>query len=352
MYEGKLQKIATKRLLVFPISAGIILLFTVLWHFAYNRTVNAINAIQIVLTNASGDVPKEMPSLADLNVLSDILKHINQSKIARYRWIGLGQGYRIYKITDAQYRTVLHSKFTAYLKSTLVLHIQKGLGGNKLALFDALKVYLTITSPLHYDKNVIMSWYRRYWELIYPNNPVLVGRLQKHLYSLLQLKSRLWGADVILVQRVQEALQALSLPDLAFLELQGEYEPVDVPIFPKSVIAGVSLKNAKVSAFYSSENFKEIYKQKIPHIKSILAKGSWVLGAQKKTVVTAQEEAKLAEKVRSIYLKFYAAEWAKSLAYIQLTPEKTLSEVQAAIKEILDSDSQLMPADLSLYYHA
>jgi len=342
MDEEKSKRISTKRLLALPIAAAIILIFILLWHVAYNHTVDVINTVQTTLIKTPSEVPQNMPWLAQLTVLKKVLTYLDQPKVLRYRWVGLSQTQDIYKAANAQYHAILHTKFLPYLESTLQQHIQLGLKRNKLALFDALKVYLTITSSSHYDKNVILSWYRRYWNLLYPHNAVLVADLLNYLHALLASNTALWEANPVLVQQAQKALQSLPLADLAFLELQGECEPVNVPVFSKNNIAGLFLKNAKIPAFFSDKVFKEIYNQKIPQIKTVLAKGNWVLGTKQGTLISGKQEVELVKKLRSIYLKFYTSAWAKTIVHIQLMPETTLPEAQAAIRQIIDPQSPLM----------
>ena len=331
----------SERLLTFPIAAAFIFGFTLLWHAGYNQTIRIIDKVQAELTTMPTNVPDNLPWLSTLNILSKVLDTVHEQQIVRYQWIGLLQTHQLKNKSQKAYQSLLKTQFTPYMKSSLLTQIQLGIKKDKLALFDALKTYLSISEERYYDKDIIMNWYRTYWKALYPNDLTLQANLQHHLFMLLESDEPLWKSDAGLIKQAQTALKKLSLADLAFLELQGEYDATSVSIFPNGDLDGVSLKNATVPAFFSTEHFKAIFSDKIPHIGKILAKGNWVLGTTTGKTISSKQQAVIAKKIRTMYLQYYTNVWANTVADIRLQPASTYSDVVQRIDNVIDDHSSL-----------
>ena len=333
---------ATRRLFTFPIAAAIIFVFTLLWHFGYNQTTMIMNSAQEILASTPNNLPNNLPWLSKLNTLGDILETMDEKQIIRYQWLGLLQADHLHHLTKKAYQSLLKRQFTLYIKSTLLSEIQLSIKkGDKLSLFDGLKAYLSISESKYFDKNTIMSWYQTYWKALYNKNLSLQAKLQHHLFILLESNKPLWQPDHDLIKTAQMILQKLSLSDLAFLELQGEYGTTNVPIFSNGDLEGISLKNAMVPSFFSTEHFKQIFNDKIPHIGKILAKGNWVLGTTTGKNISSTQQAAVAEKIRQTYLQYYTNIWAGTVTKIHLKPATNYADVLQRINNVLDTHSNL-----------
>lgn len=335
------SRYASERLLTFPIVAAIIFGFTLLWHAGYDQTIRIINNVQENLAATPSDVPSTMPWLSKLNILSNVLGTIHQNQMIRYQWVGLIQIHQMRKIADKEYKILLRTQFTPYVKSAVLTQIQMGMKGDKLALFDALKTYISLSQSEHYNKDLIMNWYRTYWKTKYPNDFSLQAKFQYHLFMLLESDQPLWQPDTELIKQAQTALQKLPLADLAFLELQGEYTSSNVSVFSNGYLEGVSLKNVTVPSFFSAVHFKEIFSQKIPNIGKTLAKGNWVLGTTTGKTITAKQQSDIAKKIRKMYLQYYTSVWAGTISDIRLKPATNYSDTLQRIDNVLNSKSDL-----------
>jgi type VI protein secretion system component VasK len=337
----EILKKASSRLLALPIAATLILTLTLLWHMGFQKTLKIINDIQQPSITLSSHTPNNMPWLIPLNYLGNMINQIDKDNLTRYRWLGLPQADQLSKISHTTYQSLLQSQFLSYTQSTVLTQIQLGMKANQLALFDALKTYLSASSQQYYHKDIIMNWYLTYWKASHPKDFILQSNLQHHLFSLLSSNKPLWTADMTLVKKAQSVLQKLPLADLAFLELQGEYDTSTTSIFPNGQLDGVSLKHATIPTFFSSIHFKAIFNEKIPKIGTILANGSWVLGTNTGKKVSKIQSIQIEKQLRKMYLQYYSQVWNSSLANIQIAPSPDYAAILQRIKIMTNPNASL-----------
>lgn len=333
---------SAERLLALPIAAAIIFSLTLIWHTGYNQTIRIINDVQENLAATPNNLPKKLPWLEQLNTLGNVIKTITDKEIIPYRWFGLLPAYQIKLTAINKYKNLLDSQFKHYIESTLLSQIQLGIKGNKLALFDALKTYLSLSQEEHYNKSTARSWYQIYWKALYPNNPTLQKQLQQHLEMLLKSDKPLWKPNNSVISNAREALKKLPLSDLAFLELQGDYESTNVPISDDHDLNGILLNNATIPEFFTTENAQDILNHKIPSVGKELAKGNWVLGTTKGKIISTEEQSALSKKIRKQYLDYYTNVWAQTISNIHIKPANSIDEINQRIDLLTNPKSKLI----------
>ncbi|MCH9769439.1 MAG: 50S ribosome-binding GTPase [Gammaproteobacteria bacterium] len=300
------------RLFAVPIALTAIILLTWVWHQSYQHNLLSLSAMQQQLganQNITPTTNVNLSWLTGLNRLNHTVSASHDSTQKSYHWLGLGQAQHLHNTTLKMYQLRLRTTFQPYLQHILTYTIQQNLAGNKLLLYQALKIYLAINSNEIHNKAQITDWFKSYWQRQYPQQPQLIYALSQHLQQLLALPTT-WPTNRLLISKAQQQLNQLPLPDIALLTLMDHYFGKQVSILVNAKpMAGIDLKSAKIPAFYASQNFSKIYNQLIPGLAERLSKGNPVLGKKAIRLLNKTQAAQLTKAVRALYLDFHAKHW-------------------------------------------
>jgi type VI secretion system protein ImpL len=223
-------------------------------------------------------------------------------------------------------------------------------------LQEALKVYLMLGDPVHFNASTVKNWISRDWEQTLSRQSSLEQRqaLQDHLDALLEkLPIPLPVAqDTELIRRVREHLSQIPSAQRIYAQIKGERLGDKVPPFRISEAAGrdaplVFIRRSGqplsegIPGLYTHAGYYKVFiEASQDRIRSMLAE-SWILGSQIHVSTKPEELQPLSEQVRNLYLRDYAQRWEELLADIDIRSPANLSEAVAITNVLSGADSPL-----------
>ncbi|OGT49147.1 MAG: hypothetical protein A3F17_06745 [Gammaproteobacteria bacterium RIFCSPHIGHO2_12_FULL_41_15] len=298
-----------------------------LWHYAYQQNRLALNEVKAALTHP---VSQEPLWLSQLNQLQQALGELQQRPLNHLSWLGLNQTEILRQQIQATYNHLIDTTFVLYLDQLLTTQIKTDITHNPSGLYHSLQTYLMLTEPAHLDIPFVKDWLAHWWAKRYPHDLNAQQRMMKHFNALLQSHPAPWPIDYALVNAAQAELKKRPLVEIAFAELQSEYDGLSAPSWEGEKINDLNT-SANVPALYSTDHFKYIYNVKIPYLASVIEKGNWVMGENEEYFPNAEIAHTLTQQLQAAYLQHYIAQWTSVLKQWILIPPNTLND---AIKEI------------------
>ncbi len=324
-----------------PFSVLVILAFTVIWHHAYETNITLVELTKNELSHKDTQLPKSLGWLVELNNMQHIIATYRNSNMNYYHWLGFPQTAKLYANTQKAYQRMLVRFFQNYINQMLTNAIKNN-SDNRLQLYYALKTYIMLINPKHYDQATVVNWFDSQWKRLYPNQSTLITQLNAHLIELLNTPKIHWKYDPQLITSAQQQLQQLPLADVAFLELQGQFKLTAMPILSgPNQMPGLNLDKLTIPALYSADNFQHIYLKIIPKTVSNLLQKNWVLGNNNLTSLNQDQIKSLTDQLRDIYIQHYTQHWLETVKQIQFTLPQNLADLQDLIKFITDKSSAL-----------
>jgi type VI secretion system protein ImpL len=325
--------------------AGILIVLgaTALWHIGYQQSVRALKKVQteFQVIESAGTNSVLWPS--QMAVLRQAISDIDQTHATDFRWLGLTQVAHLRKSMSAQYNALLTNAFQPYLQNMLENEIEDNINQNKpLEVYNALRTYLALTEKDKKNVAMIQQWFALRWHRESRNQSPQQVNFSLFIADLLKENKAIWP-NTVLVNKAQDFLKKHSLAEIAYLEIQGEYPPGNVPIIDNmSGESRIDLSNAFIPAFYSSQNFNEIYDHVIPQMVDRLDKTHGILGSVAVTALTPEQKKHLINEIRKLYLKYYTQAWQNEVTNIQIKSPQNLTELKQTIQLLTETPSRLM----------
>lgn len=313
-----------------------------LWHLGYEEISRAIMLTQtnLIASTPVAQTTQPIPWLASLSNLKKSILELQKYHVEDFKWIGLTQGATLKQTIANAYQQELKQYFQPYLMSFLAKQIRDNLNKHPLALYQALKTYLMLTTPERFDAQAIQQWFNEQWHMQYPSDPSLQQQLEQHLSYIINRHSN-WPRDDGLIKEAQASLRHIPPLEFAYLQLQEAYPSHLVAILPEyQKIKGIDLHKAKIPILYSQENFKKVYAEEIPKIINQLNQGNWVIGTDSGKTLDPKQKQNLIVELRGLYSRLYASQWRAVIPYISLTEPKNLSEAQNLINLLTNTKSK------------
>lgn len=212
---------------------------------------------------------------------------------------------------------------------------------NPTILYGALKTYLMLGDPSHFDAVFIKSWLTSYWQSTLPNKPELREQLIAHLNALLSQPITPLELNQLSITSARNALAAQSAPIIAYAVLKNHVDNnVVSPIADPQVFAQVfTTDHLTIPALYTAAQFPSVYFQKIAISCKAVVNGDWVLG-----VGRTQNEQDLRKAVQNLYLQDYANVWETWLTSLKIKPWQNWAEARITLDVLLGRQSPLVTA--------
>lgn len=338
--------------LIYPVAAVFIIGLTWLWQDTYQKDRETLSLLQSTLlhskpnkriTNQATDSITTAPWFKKITQLSQAIHVLDHSPAHHRAWSGLTQINDLKDLSVQHYREILTSSFKHYALSLLTTHIKQGIAGNKMDLYNSLKIYLMLTDKTHYQRTAIKRWFAKIWSKQYDNNTQLQQSLNQYLSQLLNLNSTIhWQLDTHLVNQARTALTALPLADRVFLALQNNQIPQKQPISQHlQKLTAIETSSLSVPVFYSPAEFQAIYYQRIPALVATLAHGDWVMGKLDQKL-SDKQRTQVISTVRQLYSRFYSQTWFALLKKIQFKSANTIIDLQQQLALLTNPQSPLL----------
>ena len=254
-----------------------------------------------------------------------------------WRW-GLAQVPKVQAAADVTYLRLLEDAWTARLARQLRRSLQQVATNNPEASYEALKVYLMLYEPDHFDARLIKAWLRADWEATLSAQLVQAGvvdKLGQHLDRLLE--DRVIAApmpiDAALVAEVRQRLAQMSPAQRAYSRVKqllqgGSNVPADFTLVRASGPEAAQIFSRRsgrpltqgVAGLFTYDGYHGAFKQELPKVTALLAREeNWVLGQAdgKRNVANEVLTGQLANEVRRLFLMEYAKVWEDFLADVR-----------------------------------
>lgn len=262
--------------------------------------------------------------------------------------MGLLQVPKVQTAADTTYLKLLEDAWLPGLVRQVRRTVQAVSTTNPEASFEALRVYLMLHDPEHFDANAIKAWVRHDWETTLPGELVqqgIVDKLAHHLDRLFldRLVISPMPIDNELVTEVRQRLAQMSPAQRAYsrvkqLAMTGEDLPPDFTVVraagseaPQifSRRSGLPLTQG-ISGLFTYDGYHGVFSHLSLKVTTQLStEEDWVLDRADGKRNNANEilSGRFADEVKRLYLMEYAKTWEDFLADVQ--PVNTTSLDQA-----------------------
>ena len=274
--------------------------------------------------------------------------------------LGLYQGDTLQAGAQIGYQHLLEHALLPRVAKRLEERLRAANSSNLELAYDALKAYLMLYEPQHFDAQFLHDWITLDWDqnLASTLNQQQLAQLAGHLDAALQLGAprAIAAQDTQLVARVRTMLASYPLPYRVLSEIERERVAANVPDF---TVAGAAGPNAAlvftrasgqpltsgIPGLFTREGYFGAFLGAIGKVERQLAsEQSWVLGIGSgdalKQVVSGDRQ--LDESVRRLYLEEYIKRWDAYLADVRLVSLDSLDQTLAVARTLAAPDSPLV----------
>jgi len=250
--------------------------------------------------------------------------------------LGLYQGGKLDAGARLGYERALPHAMAPRIAARLQERLRAASRDNLENAYEALKYYLMLYSPGHFDPDGLRAWIGSDWDQQYARSLSTEQRqaLDAHLDALLALgaPAAIAPMDQALVGSVREMLVAFPLEYRIFSRLKRQSRGSDQPEFSVASAAGPDAAKVFTRAsgepltrgipgLYTREGYKRSFQSSLGLVASRLAsEESWVLGlpsdaARQKDLLLGDQ---LDNRVRRLFLEEYIKVWDAYLADVKL----------------------------------
>lgn len=343
-------------------TVGLLLLWAQSYHKndAYIAAVDErVEAIQPIVTNAgvaaSDDVLGILPVLEAVRTASYALPRLQGEKPLAMRF-GLYQGDKLDAAAQQAYRGMLRE----VLLPRIALRVEKqlrNLDPNNLEFtYEALKSYIMLHDPAHFDAEALKAWVSLDWELNLPRDTSVKQRAELAGYLNALFKdgpvSSPLPADGELIAGVRKQLLHYTLPDRIYSRLKRQGVGSEFPEFTIEravgpVAALVFARKSQqplssgVPGLFSFDGYHKGFGPQVERVSQrLLEEEVWVLGSSsaKSDAAGARQ---VADEVRRLYLNDYARIWDDFVKDIAVQRASSLQQSIQLARVLSATDSPL-----------
>jgi type VI secretion system protein ImpL len=269
---------------------------------------------------------------------------------------GLYQGYKLESAAERTYQRLLADG----LLPSIAMRIEQRLrsGGNAELQYEALKAYVMLHDPQHFNAPALKSYVSAEWDSTLPTDTTNEQRqtLEKHLDTLLAQGSIVspLAQDKELLKETQARLARTPLPQRIYLRLKrsgvgsniADFDPVKAGGSATTLVfkrASGAPMTQGIPGLYTYDGYHDGFQKAIAEVSAQLAEEeTWVLGAQKVDRLSFGQT-QVADQVRRIYLGDYAQIWEEFIADVKLVHPKSLAEAVQTAGTLSSPDNPLVP---------
>lgn len=350
------------------LTASVVCSLTLLagWALSYRNNSRYVAQIdQAVAAARPMLAPAAQAPAQDLAALLPLLETVSQISATPTRALGepgsgMGLGLSQGKKLDAAARqageALRHELLLPRISQRLTQQLHEQDGSDPEFSHEALKAYLMLHEPAHFDPAALKAWILRDWERQPAGALNGAGRaaLERQLDALFAASppSLPVGPDPALVARTRERLLQEPLSRRLYSRLRRE--GVGTPLADFSVLRAVGPEAALVFArrngkplseplpgLYTRAGYRQHFGPGLEHIShQLVEEADWVLGPG--AGVQQAQAGAIAQQVRELYLQDYARTWEALLADLALRPSASLAQSVQLARRLSSPDSPLL----------
>ncbi len=272
--------------------------------------------------------------------------------------LGLGQFDKLDAGARIAYQRALQTAFAPRVAQRLEDRLRAANRDNLENAYEALKSYLMLYEPAHFDADTLRAWIAVDWDQQYaalaPEQRALLDR-QLDDWLRLGAPPALRAQDEALVAGVREMLAAFPLEHRVYSRLKRSSRGQDLPDFTVAGAAGPRaaqvLERASgkplsqgVPGLFTRDGYRRTFQQSVASASTQLAaEEGWVLGLRRdaagmKDLALGNQ---VAERVRRLYLEEYIQVWDALLQDVRVQPLADLSRAVEVSRILAGVDSPL-----------
>jgi type VI secretion system protein ImpL len=346
-------------------AAAVLVLTCAAWWVSYrhNREYLAQVAAQFeeikkqvaaVQGGAKSDLSVLLPTLTTVRALAETGVNEDGSIPWTYRF-GLYQGGKLAAASRAAYRRMLQDTFLPSLTTYLEQSLRRDSPGSPEESYDALKTYVMLYDPKHFDRQTAWRWYEAHAEQLLPGaEPGELKALKTHfdmLYERGWVDPTIARNDALLAQ-ARSAIARDSLPKRVYQRLKREPAPelhdftVAEKAGPKALLvferASREPLTKGVPGFYTKDGYYKHFGKRLDGAATQLAEEeTWVLGTGRSAVGGVASGLGVAESVKRMYLEDYRNTWRLFINDIAVVKDRDLTRIIEITRTLSGPDSPL-----------
>ncbi|WP_333874583.1 type VI secretion system membrane subunit TssM [Methylobacter sp.] len=268
---------------------------------------------------------------------------------------GLYQGDKLGKAAIKLYQNLLKEVFLPGLMLRIEQQIQNNTN-NTDYLYEALRVYLMLSYPEHYNPEAIRTWITLDWE---HNLPLEVTNEQRqaltgHLDALLDFRPTPLPRplNTKLIAGSRASLENTPVAKRLYSRLRLELSNIEIPDFRVSEKAGrdatlvLSSKSGNpltkgIPGLFTCSGYRDVFLKHVDRLIDQYSEENWVIGMTKQEKLSDQELKLLGENVFKLYLEDYIKTWDALLDDIQITPFSGQTQMVEVLNIVSSDNSPL-----------
>jgi len=275
---------------------------------------------------------------------------------------GLYQGAKLDAASHQAYRRMLIDAMLPRLALGIEERLKESVDNPELQ-YEALKAYVMLYDPTHFDAKALKDYVLVDWEL---NLPRAVSNEQRaaltaHLDALLAEGPAVSPIpeDKALVAQVRAHLQSTALAERIYRRLKRQGVGSEFPEFTIAKAAGANAPLAfarasgqpltkGVPGLFTYDGYHKGFQRELERVSKQLAEEEpWVLGvddAKRRRALTDPDvQQQLNDDVRRLYLNDYARIWETFIADIKMLPAGSMSQAVQLSRVLSAPDNPLVP---------
>ncbi len=268
---------------------------------------------------------------------------------------GLYQGDKLGEAAISLYHKLLKEVFLPGLMLRIEQQLQNN-ANNTDYLYEALKVYLMLAYPEHYNPEAIRTWITLDWKHNLPLEVTNEQRqtLRDHLDALLDFRTTPLPRplNTRLIAESRDLLENTPLAKRLYSRLTLELSNIDIPDFRVSEKAGrdatlvLSSKSGNpltkgVPGLYTCAGYRDVFLKYIDPLINQYSEENWVIRSKKQEKLSAEELKILRENIFKLYLENYIKAWDALLDDIQIKPFSGQTQMVEVLNIVSSDNSPL-----------
>ena len=324
------------------------------------RVDDSLAAAEKLLQSADKPTSDPRPLLPRLQAAQTLPRATPEGGVPWSLGFGLYQGDKLESAADRAYQRLLVDG----LLPSIALRVEQQLrgGGSPELQYEALKAYVMLHDPLHFNPQALKLYVTADWDATLPKDTTQAQReaLVHHLDALLAQGAAVspLAQDKALVQRTQTRLAATSLPNRIYqrLKRQGvgadiaEFNPVQAGGSATTLVfrraSGTPLTQG-IAGVFTYDGYHKGFQKEVANVSQQLADEEvWVLGVAplpQPAGALGFAQSQVADQVRRVYLNDYVRVWEEFIADLRLQSPKSLAEAVQTARTLSAPDNPLVP---------
>jgi type VI secretion system protein ImpL len=337
------------------------------WTTSYLNNKRYVTQVEASLDAAerlirSGDKPTSdpRPLLPRLQAAQALPRATPDGGVPWSLGFGLYQGDKLAAAADRAYQRLLVDGLLPSLAMRMEQQLRSG--ANPGLQYEALKAYVMLHDPEHFDAQALKLYVTEDWKATLPRDttPEQRDALARHLDALLARGPAVspLAQDTALLKETQKRLASTSLPNRIYQRLKRQGVGSGIAEFNAIKAGGpattVVLRRASgipltqgIPGVFTYDGYHKGFQSEVTGVSQQLAEEEvWVLGVapiERPAPVQGFAQSQVADQVRRIYLNDYARVWEEFIADLRVQSPTSLPEAVQTARTLSAPDNPLVP---------